>query len=349
MSGPSIKDRQSDVLGGPERPRGKKRRARSAGERDSDRILSCSAFHRLAGITQVVPAGTGNAAHSRLTHSLKVGRVARRLCQRVLERHPEFDDLLDVDSVEAAGLAHDIGHPPFGHVAEQTLDQLMQPFGGFEGNAQSFRIVTRLAQRHPELDGLDLTRGTLDAMIKYPWPRAGLKDEADLRHWEKWGYYESDENAYEFAREMHKPDSQQPCLGAEIMDWADDLTYAVHDLEDFYRAGAVPLERLCTSRAELEVFIASIEKECARGGRIEGKDRDGINEEAEYVFGQLLAFEGPYTGKRRQRQTLRERSDFLISNFMGAFNLTRGRYGQHRRLGPQPGRGAQAANLVLRH
>jgi dGTPase len=229
--------------------------------------------------------------------------------------------VIDPDSVEAAGLAHDIGHPPFGHVAEKALDELMEKFGGFEGNAQTFRIVTRLAQRFPELDGLDLTRGTLDGLLKYPWLRARNDQRADRRHWDKWGAYESDREAFDFARAKHPSGSEERCLGAEIMDWADDLTYAVHDLEDFYRAGAVPLDRLYNSPLELDSFLESIEAECDQGGRLEGAEAAKIQSEARYAFGQLLAFEEPYAGNRQQRQTLRERTNFLISNFMNAFKV----------------------------
>jgi dGTPase len=307
----------------PEREKLEPKKGRSAGERDSDRIISSSAFQRLAGITQVVPAGTGNAAHSRLTHSLKVGRVARRLAQRVLERQPGLDAHLDPDSVEAAGLAHDIGHPPFGHVAEKELNALMEKFGGFEGNAQSFRIVTRLAHRFPGIDGLDLTRGTLDGLLKYPWPRARVHQKADRKHWDKWGAYDEDGAAFEFARQMHPGGSEEKSLAAEVMDWADDLTYAVHDLEDFYRAGAVPLDRLYNSEVEAAEFAASIERECDQGGRLEraGLDPEEIKEEGVWVFGQLLGFDAPYAGTRRQRQELRERSNFLIGSFMDAFKV----------------------------
>lgn len=186
---------------------------------------------------------------------------------------------------------------------------------------QSFRIVTRLAQRFPELDGLDLTRGTLDGLLKYPWLRVRRDQRADRRHWEKWGAYEEDRQAFEFARGMHSHASESRCLSAEIMDWADDLTYAVHDLEDFYRAGAVPLDRLYNSELELESFLESIDAECGPSGRLQGANSEGIQSEARYVFGQLLAFEEPYGGNRQQRQTLRERTNFLIGNFMSAFKV----------------------------
>jgi dGTPase len=296
---------------------------RTPGQHDSDRILISSAFQRLAGITQVVPAGTGNAAHSRLTHSIKVGRVARRLSERVLDEHSKLKDRIDVDSVEAAGFAHDLGHPPFGHVAEKKLNELVKPDGGgFEGNAQSFRIATRLGQRYPDLEGLNLTRGTLNAMLKYPWPRVSSHEKkAEKKRWEKWGAYKEDEDAFKFAREMHKEGDQEPCLGARIMDWADDLTYAVHDLEDFFRAGAVPLDRLCSSDEELDSFLESIDREARPGGRLADKNADAIKEAATNLFGQLLDFRQSYNGTTQDRQVLRVRTNFLIGAFMRAFKV----------------------------
>jgi len=310
-------------MGDPKLPRSRRTSLRTHGERDSDRILSSSAFQRLAGITQVVPAGTGNAAHSRLTHSLKVGRVSRRLAQRVIEDRGKLARRIDVDSIEAAGFAHDLGHPPFGHVAEEKLDELMEPeFGGFEGNAQSFRIVTRLGHRFPEFDGFNLSRGTLDAMLKYPWLRVPSRQKkAQKKRWEKWGAYKEDKAAFDFAREMHGADDEEPCLGALIMDWADDLTYAVHDLEDFFRAGAVPLDRLCTSTDERWSFLKSIDDETQPGGRLEGKDPDAIKAAAMDLFGQLLDFVLPYQGTKRDRQLLRERTNYLIGRFMPAFKV----------------------------
>lgn len=124
---------------------------RSPAQIDRDRILYSTAFARLAEVTQVVTADQGHVFHNRLTHSLKVGQLARRMAEKILrEQAKEADELggLDPDVAEAAGLAHDLGHPPFGHIAEETLDELLRTQGvqdGFEGNAQSFRILTKIA------------------------------------------------------------------------------------------------------------------------------------------------------------------------------------------------------------
>jgi predicted deoxyguanosinetriphosphate triphosphohydrolase len=148
---------------------------RSAFQRDRDRILFTSAFRRLAGVTQVFSAEEGHIFHNRLTHSLEVAQVGRRLCERLTTDYRETADRLEInpDVVEAACLAHDLGHPPFGHIAERLLDELVthELADGFDGNAQSFRIVTKLAFRSTDVTGLNLTRATLNALLKYPWLR----------------------------------------------------------------------------------------------------------------------------------------------------------------------------------
>lgn len=155
--------------------------------RDRDRILYSSAFHRLSGITQIVRAGELDIFHTRQQHTYKVAQVGRRLAENVLAKQKDVAEAVGVhpEVVEAACLAHDLGHPPFGHAAETVLDGLVQKpdtdgkvkgdTDGFEGNAQSFRILTKLAVRYDEQLGLDLTRATLAATLKYPW----LRDHSD--------------------------------------------------------------------------------------------------------------------------------------------------------------------------
>jgi dGTPase len=160
---------------------------RTAAQRDRDRILYSSSFRRLAEVTQVVAANSGYVFHNRLTHSLQVAQVGRRIAENLNKRQPETRDYIDPDVVEAACLAHDLGHPPFGHIAEQILNQRTKKFGGFEGNAQSFRIVTKLASRSPDYGGLDLTAATLAAILKYPWLRGRNAAKPS-----KWGAYSSE-------------------------------------------------------------------------------------------------------------------------------------------------------------
>lgn len=223
---------------------------------DRDRILYSSAFRRLAQVTQVVTAQEGHVFHNRLTHSLKVGQVARRLAERLLNEQPIIAEEvggIDPDVVEAAALAHDLGHPPFGHTAEEELDECAIKHGltdGFEGNAQSFRILTRLAIHRIDYYGLNLTRATLNAVLKYPWLR-NINDSQSKKY-RKYSVYDLDQEAFLFAR---SPDDLSQTIEASIMDIADDITYSVHDLEDFYLAGLIPLELLAVDRDELERFI----------------------------------------------------------------------------------------------
>lgn len=204
--------------------------------------------------------------HNRLTHSEKVAQVARSIAESLIRKEQQGGLIqylggIDADVVEAASLAHDLGHPPFGHIGELTLDQVSRDPGvlglsdGFEGNAQTFRIVLLCETRNPSYDGLDLTCATLTAIAKYPWLRTPTLNEKDhkihlqsnsryRRRWRKFSVYKPEERAFETAREFLTnsgigkgfPDETQS-LEASIMDAADDITYAIHDFEDFYIAG----------------------------------------------------------------------------------------------------------------
>ena len=169
---------------------------RSEAQRDRDRILYTSAFQRLAGITQIASVEGGQVIHNRLTHSLKVAQVARRLAQR-LGRDNDSQE-----TVAAASLAHDLGHPPFGHIAECELNCLAEDWDGFEGNAQSFRIVNTLALRDAAYRGLNLTAPTLNGMLKYPW----FHEPDDPLKGKKWGAYRHEQLSFHFARHGCEPD-----------------------------------------------------------------------------------------------------------------------------------------------
>jgi len=199
-------------------------------------------------------AEEGHIFHNRLTHSLKVAQTTRRVAENVLlqafgrldlRRAIESLGGLNPDVAEAAALAHDLGHPPFGHIGEEELDLLVRAAGdrnGFEGNAQSFRIVSNLA-RVPLGRGLNLSRATLAGILKYPW----LRDSKDPQPGDKFGAYNADREDFDFAREKLLESgflSRRQTLEAEIMDWADDIAYAVHDAEDFFRARWIPMDRL---------------------------------------------------------------------------------------------------------
>lgn len=238
---------------------------RSHFEHDRDRILYSSAFRRLAGVTQVAAVREFHLLHNRLTHSLKVAQLGRRIAQR-LANGKDFSADLGCDSrylpdiVESAGLAHDIGHPPFGHIAEGVLRSKLREFfpsEDFEGNAQSFRVVTKLAVAREEYPGLNLCRATLNAVLKYPQFAEEAFDRSEISwanrsYGQKWGAYYSEEREFRWARgrEGDAPDRRgRECKrvrspAAVIMDWADDVSYATHDLNDYFRSGLIPLHTL---------------------------------------------------------------------------------------------------------
>jgi dGTPase len=287
--------------------------------RDRARVLHSAALRRLAAKTQVVAVGEGDFPRTRLTHSLECAQIGRELGGALG---------CDPDLVDAACLAHDLGHPPFGHNGETALAQLAAGIGGFEGNAQSLRLLTRLEAKEPGA-GLNLTRATLDATLKYPWlaaedspgPEDGGLAAAGAAlaapepgpggHPGKFGAYADDAAVFGWIR-AGAP-AGQACFEAQVMDWADDVAYSVHDLEDGLHAGLIRLDQLRDPAERAGVAELSLAAYCPPGAVTAA--------ELGEVFTELLDLDiwpGRFDGGADSAAAVKHLTSELIGRFCGA-------------------------------
>ncbi len=287
-----------------------KRSDRDEFARDRARLLHSAALRRLSAKTQVVQPDGDDFIRNRLTHSLEVAQIGR-----------EFGAALgcDADVVDTACLAHDLGHPPFGHHGEAVLDELAASIGGFEGNAQTLRVLTRLEPKrfHPDgtAAGLNLTRASLDAATKYPWTRRDRPPGTA-----KFGVYADDLPVFRWLR-REAPSPALRCLEASVMDWSDDVAYSVHDVEDAIASGRLDA-RVLHSPTETAAVA-----QLARTAYAPDLEHEALVE----ASGRLVAtgmLPTAFTGTRAALAALKDMTSFLIGRFVSAAEVaTRERYG----------------------
>ena len=217
-------------------------RTRNPFERDRDRIVHASAFRRLKGKTQVFVAHEGDHYRTRLTHSLEVAQIARAVARQMG---------LDDDLAECLGIAHDLGHPPFGHTGEDVLDACMEPYGGFDHNAQTLRVLTKLERKYPTFDGLNLTWETLEGVVKHNGPL--IRYGATLQ--------DLPAAIQEYVAEHDLELASWPGLEAQVAAHADDIAYNNHDIDDGLRAGLFTLTELREEVPMVERVLATVEKD----------------------------------------------------------------------------------------
>jgi dGTPase len=294
-SGPMSRYEDSDrERWAPEPP---KKSGRTAFERDRARVVHSASLRRLAAKTQVVAPGTDDFVRNRLTHSLEVAQVGRELGKALG---------CDPDIVDTACLAHDLGHPPFGHNGETALEEIAAGIGGFEGNAQTLRLLTRLEAKaaHPDgrPAGLNLTRASLDAATKYPWLRG---EEAA-----KFGVYADDAEVFGWLR-RGAPQGRR-CLEAQVMDFADDVAYSVHDVED-----AIVAQRLGPG----DVLADPAERSRVTAQTLDWYLPDASSDEILEALDRLRALPfwvETYDGSRRTLAALKDMTSQLIGRFCDA-------------------------------
>ncbi len=251
-------------------------------EIDRARIIHSAAFRRLQGKTQVFVSGSGDFFRTRLTHSVEAAQIGKGLALR-LGAHP--------DLVEASCLAHDLGHPPFGHTGELALHQCMQQYGGFEGNAQNLRLLCRLSTKFLDRDGLNLCRATLDSILKYKNPFS-----TGARKF----YYNEDQSLMEWICESGSPDEKS--FECQLMDWADEIAYSVHDLEDGMKAGMITSSRLLnTPHVRDTIDDAHLKWMLEQIGFVEGQNGERSRKAARKELTSRLIHDFVRATERRER------------------------------------------------
>lgn len=288
--------------------------ARTAFERDRARLIHSSALRRLGAKSQILVAGTDDFARTRLTHTLEVAQIGRQIGEMLG---------CDPDVVDCACLAHDLGHPPFGHNGERALSAIAKDIGGFEGNAQTLRLLTRLEPKVLRDDGrpagVNLTRASLDAAVKYPWTFAEAADHPKGERTAKFCVYPDDIEVFRWLK-RDAPRYAKP-MECQVMDLSDDIAYSVHDVEDAIATDAF-------NPMALE----------------DGHVVDGVIEDTRAWYGQrwdadeLLAalqrlrreqpFPSHFDGSRRSLAQLKNLTSALIGRFAGSVETaTRRKYG----------------------
>jgi dGTPase len=274
-----------------------KRPGRTEFVRDRARVIHSAALRRLAAKTQVAVPWENDFQRTRLSHSLECAQIGRELGESLGA---------DPDLLETACLSHDMGHPPFGHNGEEALAIVAEPCGGFEGNAQSLRLLTRIEAKTVDADGrslgLNLTRASLDAATKYPWPRS--------ENPRKFGVYDDDVEIFNWVR-AGAPVGRK-CIEAQIMDWSDDCAYSVHDLEDAIFAGQITVKSFDT---DFDVLYAEM---------VSGYGSDASKDEVAAALTrlqQLSCWPAGFDRTHRSLARLKDSTSQLIGRFVLAAEI----------------------------
>jgi dGTPase len=269
-----------------------KRPGRTEFMRDRARVIHSAALRRLAAKTQVAVPWENDFQRTRLSHSLECAQIGRELGES-LGADPDLQD--------TACLSHDLGHPPFGHNGEEALAAIAEDFGGFEGNAQSFRLLVRLEAKTVDSQGksvgLNLTRASLDGATKYPWTRS--------ENTRKFGVYDDDVEVFNWMRK-DAPEGKK-CIEAQIMDWSDDCAYSVHDLEDAIFAGQVSVKTFEKDFADLYTVMT-------RDYKSDATEQEALD--AHKRLSELSAWPHYYDGSHRSLARLKDSTSQLIGRFV---------------------------------